>query len=71
VDRVVAAQLQIFGVLAGASRKLLVDPDRGQLRVKLLEGRKRLLVLLLPEPIQTPRSRQGRPTLWIGEDARR
>jgi hypothetical protein len=49
VDRGVAAQPQVFRVLAGATGELLIDADRGQLRIQLLEGRERLSVLLLPK----------------------
>jgi hypothetical protein len=46
MDRVVATQLQVFGIAASASDEFLVDPDRSQLRVELLKGRKGLLMLL-------------------------
>ncbi len=71
MDRVIATQSQVFGVAAGSNGELLVDPDRSQLRVELLEGRECLPVLLLPESIQAPGSRQSRPALWVGKDARR
>jgi hypothetical protein len=71
VDCVVAAQLQIFGVLASANRELLIDANRGQLCVELLKGRKRLPVLVFPKTIQAPSSRKSRPALGVGKNARR
>ena len=69
VDRVVTAQSQVFGVLAGTNRKLLIDANRSQVRVQLLKVRERLAVLIRPEPIQSTGSREGRSALRIGEDA--
>lgn len=71
VDRVVASQPQVFGMGAGADGKLVVDAYRDQLRPDLLEGLKRLSVLLLPEPIEAASSRERRPALGVGKDARR
>lgn len=69
VDRVVAAQSQVFGVLAGTRRKLLVDADRSQVRMKLLEVRERRAMLVYPEPTQSTGSREGCATLWVGKEA--
>lgn len=67
----VVAAPELFGAPAGPAGKLLIDADRGQLRVDLLEGRECLSVLFLPQPVQAPRGRQRRPALGVGEDARR
>lgn len=71
MNRVVAAQPEVFGVIAGASRKLLVYADRNQLPVELLEDRERFSMLLIPEPLQAPGSRKGRSPLRVGQNARR
>lgn len=71
MDRVIATQPQVFGIAAGTSGELLVDSDRNQLRVELLEGRERLSMLLFPKAIEAASSRKRRPALGIGEDARR
>jgi hypothetical protein len=70
VDRVIATQAQVFGVATGTSGEFLVNPDRSQFRVELLEGRERLPVLLSPETIQTPGSRKSCPALGVGKNAR-
>gem|GEM_PF-4772069 len=69
MDRVVTAQAQVFGVLAGANRKLLIDTDRSQFRIERLKVRECLVMLVRPEPIQSVGRREGRPALWIGKDA--
>jgi len=51
VDRVVAAEPQVFRMLAGASGEPLVDANGNQLRVKLLEGRESFPMLLSSETI--------------------
>jgi hypothetical protein len=71
VDRVIATQRQVFGMLAGADGELLIDPDRSQLRVELLKGREPLPVLLFPQAPQATGSRQGSSSLRVGKDARR
>lgn len=69
MNRVIAAQPEFFGVLAGGICELPIDANGSQLCVELLEGRQCLAVPILPEAIQAPRSRQRRPTLGVGEDA--
>jgi hypothetical protein len=69
VDRVIATQPQAFGIATGAHGELLVDPDRSQLRVELLEARKRLVVLPFVKTIHASGSRQSRPALRGGKDA--
>ncbi len=54
------AQSQVFGVLAGTNRKLLIDADRGQVRKQVLEVCERPAVLIRPEPTQSTGSREGR-----------
>jgi hypothetical protein len=51
VDRVIATQSQVFGVAAGTNGEFLVNPNRSQLYIELLEGRERFPVLLFPETI--------------------
>ena len=51
MDRVIAAQPEIFGVPTGTTGELLIDANRRQLRIQLFEGRECLPVLLLPEAI--------------------
>ena len=70
MDRVVTAQPQVFGVLAGTNREFVIDADGNQIPIQGLKACERLTVLIRPEPIQSPGSHESRPALWIGEDAR-
>lgn len=63
MDSIVAAQPEVFGIAAGASGALLVNPNRRQLRVELLKGHECLPMLLLAETMQAPGSRQGGSSL--------
>lgn len=69
MDRVVTAQSQVFGVLAGTNRKLPINTDRGQVRIQILKACEHLVVLIRPEPIQPAGSRECRPALGIDKDA--
>ena len=71
VDRVVTAQSQVFGVLAGTNRELPIDANRYQIRMQILKVRKCLAMLIRPEPIQSTGSRERRSALGIDKDARR
>lgn len=51
VNCIVAAEPQIFGVLASAHGEPLIDANRDELRVKLLENRERFPVLCSPKAI--------------------
>ena len=70
VDRVVAAQPQVFGVLAGTNRKFVIDAYGGQIPIQRLKVCERPAVLIRSKPIPSTSSRQGRPPLRIGKDAR-
>jgi len=69
VNRVVAAEPQIFGVLAGATGKTRIDADRDQVFLQLLEDRQCFCVLDLPQAALTARRCQCRASLRVGEDA--
>ena len=65
MDRVVTAQLQFFGVLAGVPGEVVVAADRDQLRAQTLDYRKSLPVLILGKSIEAARSPKRRPDLGV------
>lgn len=69
VNRVVAAEPQIFGVLSGPTGEARIDADRDQVFLQLLEGRQCFCVLDLSQPALAPRGCQRRAALRVGEDA--
>jgi hypothetical protein len=71
VNRVVAAKSEIFGLLAGIPGEVLIQADRNQTYLQLLEGRECFCVLILAQPILAPRGCQSRASLRVGEDAGR
>jgi hypothetical protein len=71
VNRVIAAQPEVFSVLPGAACEPLIDADRDQLTTQLLERHEGLLMGIFSKSTHTSGSCQGGPTLGIDEDARR
>lgn len=71
MNRVVAAKSEVFGVRAGVTSEVRIDADRDQICLQFLESRQCFSVLVLPQAALSPRTRQGRASLWVGEDAGR
>lgn len=69
VNRVVAAESEIFGVLAGPTGEARIDAHCDQVLLQLLEDHQCSCVLNLPQAAMALRSRQGRASLRVGEDA--
>jgi hypothetical protein len=71
MDCVVAAQAELGGEVSGAAAEFVVDTDRSQLGVEILESRDCLGVGLPTEStLPLGRAKSG-PSLGVGEDAGR